>query len=229
MFRKFLFIIYSLTFLFFIISCSDSSGAKINSSEFSTLKEEVQDFNKKTNWTDAIEPDRLSANIQRVDKIASNVRLSSTVLAARTVNKDENLYPHLKGFGSLDTTLIPPALKTLVTNFYESFSSGESLVGLTKTESLYVLALFYYNLKNYFPEYEAFVSKKNENNSIDEVRLFKKIIIGEPFIEGVNYMIPVRLVSEEKTIDLSLFCAENNGSWKIDQIQINFVGNKNDK
>lgn len=227
MFRRFLLILFPVTFLF--ISCADSSGSKISSSEFLTLKEEVLDFNKKTNWTDAIEPDRLSSNIKKVNKIASNVKLSSTSLAARSFTEDEILYPHLKGFGSLNTALVPPGLRTLISDFYEAFSAGKSLVSLTKTESIYVLALFYYSLKNNFPEYDAFVSKIKEGNSKDDSKLFNRIIIGEPFIEGINYMVPLRLYSDEKTLDLTLFCAEDKGSWKIDQIQFNFAGNNDDK
>ena len=53
-----------------------------------------------------------------------------------------------------------------------------------------------------------------------EKSYFTSFVFGQPFLDGVYYEVPVKFFSDKATLTLLVFCFENAGVWKIDQIQI---------
>ena len=65
-------------------------------------------------------------------------------------------------------------------------------------------------------------SKESENPepAAVEKSYFTSFVFGQPFLDGVYYEVPVKFFSDKATLTLSVFCFENAGVWKIDQVQI---------
>ncbi|MBQ4378878.1 MAG: hypothetical protein II821_06750 [Treponema sp.] len=119
-----------------------------------------------------------------------------------------------------------------------------------KKDSLYSLSLFYVDFKRIFDEplgiseYEKKLAEwqkeqgetqkkessekenKDENSDVKnestkpEIVFFTDYVLGEPFLDGIYYEVPVLLTGKKAGLTLSLFCFEEAGIWKIDQIQI---------
>ena len=115
---------------------------------------------------------------------------------------------------------------------------------------MYSLSLFYVDFKRIFDEplgiseYEKKLAEwqkeqgetqkkessekenKDENSDVKnestkpEIVFFTDYVLGEPFLDGIYYEVPVLLTGKKAGLTLSLFCFEEAGIWKIDQIQI---------
>lgn len=68
---------------------------------------------------------------------------------------------------------------------------------------------------------EPDVAEQGESpKKIEEKLYFTSYFFGQPFLDGVCYEVPVKFFCDKATLTLSVFCIENSGSWKIDQVQI---------
>lgn len=238
-------------FSFALFSCSNSTDEKIQTSTFETLKDETIEIDSKITWTEEMEKGRLSEKLKTPDGLGNKVRKS--VLAVSAVkNQAEEIFPSLSDFGSLDTRLIPLNLKSAIAAFCEAFSKNQSLSAFSRKESLYSLALFFYDLNENLPEYAIFFDSKEKNENLAEnpngnseevskddsvnpeksdkiekieKKFFDSYKIGEPFIDGANYEIPLILFSHEKIITLETYWTLENSKWLLDQIQISQIRN----
>ncbi|MBQ0051470.1 MAG: hypothetical protein KBT11_05335, partial [Treponema sp.] len=222
--------------------------SKENENSFETLKEESAFFASTVKWTEEIEKARLTAKINVLKGISNRQKLSTLVVSARTTRDIENNFPELKGFGSLDNTLLSASLKNTLNSFFDAVSSGENSDSFMKAESVYLLALFYYDLNKILPEYaaekqafdetlkkeqEAAAEKAKDSSEKNEsaqetpktvetkkFSFFTKYLYGEPFLNGIYYEIPVRLYFKKNYLDLNLQAVYEENSWKIDQLVI---------
>lgn len=227
-------------FSLFAVSCSNSSVEKSPPEEFSTLKEETDSLSSKIRWTDEIEQGRLSSKV-KTERLGSKVKASVLSVSAKKDEDSAFIYPALSGFGSLDTTLIPLNLKTKIEEFCTSFSKNGDLSSLTRKDSAYNLALFYYDLAFCLPAYDDFFKaetssaesdvfthenqKKSETepeteSQVPEKNFFDFHKLGEPFIDGVNYEVPVLFGFDERILMLETYWTLENSQWMLDQIQI---------
>ncbi|WP_294430186.1 hypothetical protein [uncultured Treponema sp.] len=67
-------------------------------------------------------------------------------------------------------------------------------------------------------------SSENESEEsekpVPEKSYFSSFVFGQPFLDGIYYEVPVKFFSDKASLTLSVFCFENAGAWKIDQVQI---------
>ncbi|MBR1722376.1 MAG: hypothetical protein IJ727_07855, partial [Treponema sp.] len=108
-------------------------------------------------------------------------------------------------------------------------------------DCIYSLALFYTDFKRIFgdcfeldkveeikndtkseskKEAENKQESDSEKNSVEEKSYFSSFVLGQPFLDGIYYEVPVKFFSKQAAMTLAVFCGEVAGSWKIDQIQI---------
>lgn len=238
-------------FSFALLSCSNSTDEKTQAYSFETLKDETLEIDSKITWTEEMEKGRLSEKLKTPDGLGNKVRKSVLSVSAAK-NQAEKIFPSLSDFGSLDTRLVPLNLKSAVLSFCEAFSKNENLSSFSRKESLYNLALFSYDLNENLPEYEIFFDSedknenpagnsdelKNENSKDDsgnleksdkiektERKFFDSYKIGDPFIDGANYEVPLILFSHEKILVLETYWTLESSKWLLDQIQISQIKN----
>ncbi len=61
---------------------------------------------------------------------------------------------------------------------------------------------------------------EEERTTVPDKVYFASFKIGQPFLDGVHYQVPVKFFGEKACLTLCVFCFEESGSWKIDQVQI---------
>ena len=246
----------------FFFSCSSAVQESEQNEEKTTLRYTAESLYEATIWTEEIELDRLSSKVNSVGGISSKLNLTPLIVLASLPSESSRVYPTLKSFGSLDTTLIPKSLRTMLFSFSDNISKYKDADSFMAKESLYSLALFYTDFKKIFGECfeldkiekaltdEKFDSQKNpelseksdstekieENESADgsagktesqeeqaalpEKLYFSSFKIGQPFLEGVHYQVPLKFFGDKACLTVCVFCFEESGLWKIDQIQI---------
>lgn len=235
------FLLFSLAVLFFSCSNAESGGAL--SDETPTLRSTAASLYDSTLWTEEIEFDRLSANVSKVEGISSKLNLSPLIVSACIPAQNSQVFPSLDSFGSLDTSLIPPSLRKMLTTFSETLSKNKDADSFFVKDNLYSLALFYNDFNRIFGEcfgLDKIQEEKNdfpapssdgknaspsgegsaETESVHNVLYFTSFKLGQPFLDGIFYEVPVKFFSKKATLTLSVFCFEDAGAWKIDQIQI---------
>lgn len=218
---------------FFFFSCSNNTEEKAQGSGFETLKAESDFISSKITWTEELEGGRLTGKV-KTGGLGNKVKASALSVSAGKKENPSFVYPSLPGFGSLDTTLIPLNLRPVIENFCGLFSSDGDFSSFVRTESLADIALFYYDLNSYLPEYSDFFSTKEEKTSDEskeegsktenaDKKFFDSYKLGEPFIDGVNYDVPILFRSGNKILTLETYWTLENSKWLLDQIQITAV------
>lgn len=232
------------------LSCSNANQDTLLSDDSGTLRSTADSLYSATLWTEELELDRLNAKVSAVDGISSKLSLTPLIVAASVPAAGTEIFPQLGSFGSLDTTLIPKPLREMLTSFSDAISKNEDADRFFAKENLYSLALFYTDFFRIFSapldidgfesQKKALTEQKNaetestENpesissetvavgppENVDDLRLFTQFVLGQPFLDGRYYDVPVLLTSEKASLTLSVYCFEEAGSWKIDQIQI---------
>lgn len=234
----------------FFFSCSSAVQESEQNEEKTTLRYTAESLYEATIWTEEIELDRLSSKVNSVGGISSKLNLTPLIVLASLPSESSRVYPTLKSFGSLDTTLIPKSLRTMLLSFSDNISKYKDADSFMAKESLYSLALFYTDFKKIFGECfeldkieKALTDEKSdstekieENESADgsagktenqeektalpEKLYFSSFKIGQPFLEGVHYQVPLKFFGDKACLTVCVFCFEESGLWKIDQIQI---------
>ena len=243
--KKFDFFSFALIFcsavLFF--SCANENQIDESFSEEDTLRFTAERLYTATNWTEEVEEGRLSASVSSVKGISRSLSLNPLIVAAST--PENAIFPNLSSFGSLDTTLIPDELRKTLNDFCNSISTSEDgqAENFFKKENIFTLALFYNDFKRIFEDcfkinefekkladWQTEMQKNSSENSESpdsqkkskkpELVFFTKNFLGQPFLDGIYYEVPAKLLGDKASLTISLFCFEESGIWKIDQIQI---------
>ena len=204
------FCVFLLSYLFF--SCSNPVQSDI-SEETATLRYAAESLYDSTEWTEEIEIDRLTASVSSVKGISPRLNLSPLIVLASAPSDSSRIFPSMGGFGSLDTSLIPEALRVMLSAFSERIAAGMEADSFMAESCLYSLALFYDDFRRIFDKCFDF-------SDTVEMAYFTSFVLGEPFLDGVYYEVPVKFFGEKATVTLCVFCFEKSGAWKIDQIQI---------
>lgn len=240
-FSVFLFF-FSFFLPLFLLSCSNSAQEHAPEEELPTLRYAAKSLYDSTIWTEELEHNRLTSDISAVPRVSSRINLSPLVMLAANPSDSEKVFPSLASFGSLDTSLISKNLREVLSSFAEAISKNKPADSFMVSDCIYSLALFYIDFNRIFaqcfeldksqesePEKseseEAPAEAGKEGESPTEVKAeetvyFTSFVIGQPFLDGVCYEVPLKFFGEKATLTLSVFCAENSGSWKIDQVQI---------
>lgn len=237
LFRFFSFAVFPA--LFFSCAASDSDSALAD--ETPTLRYTATSLYEATVWTEEVELDRLTADISAVEGISSKLKLSPLIVLAGKVSDSDKVLPELKDFGSLDTSLISSSLREMLFSFCDAVAKYKDADSFFSKDCLYSLALFYADFNRIFgdcfelnkveeikndtkseskKEAENKQESDSEKNSVEEKSYFSSFVLGQPFLDGIYYEVPVKFFSKKACLTLSVFCAEVSGSWKIDQIQI---------
>ena len=212
----------------FLFSCSDASQENTIDDDSPTLRYTANALYEATLWTEEIEVDRLTSKVSSVPGISSRLNLSPLIIIASEPGESSEIFPHLASFGSLDTRLISNSLRETLTSFSKTIAKNEAADSFMSKECLYSLALFYEDFNRIFAD--CFELNKiqeipktdisEDEKQIEEKIYFSSFVFGQPFLDGIYYEIPIKFFSEKATLTLCVFCFEEAGSWKIDQIQI---------
>ena len=222
-------------------SCSSADSELSSADDTPTLRYTADRLYDSTVWTEELEFDRLTTKVSSVAGISAKLNLSPLIVAAKNPSEDSKIFPSLPSFGSLDTSLISKSLREMLTSFSETLAKNKDADSFFAKDSLFSLALFYNDFNRIFgdcfelnkveepaqnpseseqntPDGEASAAELEEK--IPEKQYFTSFVFGQPFLDGIFYEVPVKFFSEKATLTLSVFCFENSGVWKIDQIQI---------
>ena len=222
------FISFSLCFLF---SCSDSSNAQVTQ-DSSSLKSIAEQKYKQTDWTKALEGDRLTQVISSVDTVEKRIQLSpSVIINSSYASSLPPVFPYLEGFGSLDVSNFNSSVKALSVKFASALCNGEMDSSLFEKDNIFEAALFENDLKNLwktefsqdFPENKKEQDSKETEADVKETFiLFDEYLFGEPFEMNSLYEVPVRFIRKNTgTVDVMVyFFKDEEKSWKIDQLKI---------
>ncbi|MBQ7159063.1 MAG: hypothetical protein IJS09_06550 [Treponema sp.] len=239
---QYFFSLFVTATFFAFVSCSNMQQEKRAEEDELTLREITVDMAKSIPWTGALEGDRLTAEIGTKDGISRGVALSPlSVLAGGEESDILPVYPFLKDFGSLDTTLLSDDVISVLDGFCAALSHGENADSFIASGCMYQLALFIRDMKLDLPEEtpaensaEKTADKtkktdKPEDSDSDKeekepekpkVTFFDSFFYGQPYATGTMYEVPVRFTGKERSADVLIFLVKEKSAWKIDELQI---------
>ena len=208
------FFLIASAFSLLLLSCAkkdDSSNGDVSGTLRYQIEEMLEDFQ----WSDELEPGRLSENVSRYGNISEKVKMSQLAIICSMPEpeseSDNSVYPYLDGFGLLDVSKTPAQILSSTKSFCTAIVEDSDADSFFSKESLFSLALFRRDLEDL--------------KSTKEISSISSFVIGMAFTGGTSYEIPVRFYDSEKKnfLDVSIFFDEQGNAWKIDQIQINKV------
>ena len=211
---KFSFAVCFLT----IFACSDLQQGKRGEDDAQTLRAVAQAMAESVPWTDELESDRLTATASVADGIDRHVSLSPlSFLAGSAARHTPPVYPFLDDFGSLDTTLIVPDVKTVLDGFCGAVCRAENADSFMARGCLYQLALFYRDGDLALPEMSPDAETDEKKPAFS---FFDTYFYGQPYVTGETYEIPVRFVGKKRSMDVLVFLLKEDDAWKIDELRI---------
>lgn len=199
-------------------ACSDLQQGKRSEDDAQTLRALAQTMAEAVPWTDELESDRLTATVSVADGVDRHVSLSPlSFLAGSAARKVPLVYPFLEGFGSLDTTLIVPDVKTVLDGFCGAVCRAEDADSFMARGCLYQLALFYRDGDLALPETSPDAESDEEKPAFS---FFDTYFYGQPYVTGETYEVPVRFVGKKRSMDVLVFLLKEDDAWKIDELRI---------
>ncbi|MDE7228441.1 MAG: hypothetical protein K2N31_08985 [Treponemataceae bacterium] len=201
-----------------VSACSDLQQGKRAEDDAQTLRALAQAMAESVPWTDELERDRLTATVSVADGVDRHVLLSPlSFLAGAAARKVPPVYPFLEGFGSLDTTLIVPDVKTVLDGFCDAVCRAENADSFMARGCLYQLALFYRDGDLVLPESSPDADSDEKKPAFS---FFDTYFYGQPYVTGETYEVPVRFVGEKRSMDVLVFLLKEGDAWKIDELRI---------
>ena len=202
-----------LCLMLILLSCSGSVPENDGAGDGQTLRHIAAGLEESVSWTAEIEPGRLTRSVSAVDGVSSRLNLSPVIMLASVPPDDSRVFPELENFGSLDTSLIPVALRSMLASFARSVCSNKDADSFMEEGCLYSLSLFYEDISRIF-------AGRQGSGAEGGAELFSSFRIGQPFLDGIHYEVPLKFFSDAASLTLRVFCSERDGSWRIGQIQI---------
>lgn len=201
-----------------ISACSDLQQGKRSEDDVQTLRALAQTMAEAVPWTDELESERLTATVSVADGVDRHVSLSPlSFLAGSAARYAPPVYPFLEDFGSLDTTLIVPDVKTVLDGFCGAVCRAENADSFMARGCLYQLALFYRDGDLALPETSPDEESDEEKPAFS---FFDAYFYGQPYVTGETYEVPVRFVGEKRSMDVLVFLLKEDDVWKIDELRI---------
>lgn len=212
----------TFSLIFLIFACSNSQNSQgIQVDYGNTLRKRFQDRFDSISWTEEFEADLITQRKASNSKLFSSRSLNNITAASVIEVPDSNaIYPAIDGLGSIDITLIPASLKSMITDFcaellntsQASNSSPEKvsqeqvsedtyskLASYISSERRYMLSIYLQDTKNY--------------------PVASKFYLGSPFISGEKYEVPVLFLSSQGSWIILLYVQLQEDEWKIEQIR----------
>jgi len=195
-------------FAFLLLSCTKKGPLASSFSKNDTIQNEVEKKVNTLEWTTEIEKTLLKKKVDKSDFVSDSLPLSPSVMTC--IASDSivvPIFPELEGFANLDISDIAEDSKKVIDSFCLSVINNTIDETLFEKENLYTLVLFLYDVQNYSP--------------------MLSYRIGKPFISDSVFQVPVRFCSKKETMDVFVYLVQNEEGSKIDQIQIQKVGDIN--
>jgi hypothetical protein len=213
--------LYGVSCIIFIsallFSCANNTAAAAADENSRTLRTETEEKNASIQWTRELETMRLKEDITITDGVDRSVKL--TPQSAAVIFSDvKPVYPSVPGFGSLDTSLLPPDARSVLDSFTSAVSKGQGAESSVAKEYLFSYVLFCDDLKTQWMQ--LFGEPYPEAVSEDDP-LFSSVVYGEPFIDEEDLQIPVRLIRKENHADILVSAEKTPDGYRINQIKIN--------
>lgn len=227
-----------------VIFCAAFSSCKKKAQraleERTELSKKIDEAREKAAWAYEIEGERLSKKISSVDAIEKNIPLEPlSMIALEGGRSFSAIFPELEGFASLDTTDIQGGVLDTVNGFCRALiehtspsrkkdlkkkesegKDGESEEDSAQDDSSKIDGYFsettLYSLVLFFADSEP-------------AGAVKSFMVGKPFVDDENIEVPLRLSCENATVYALAYPAPNEDTWKIQQIEIYKVEEKNGK
>lgn len=222
---------FILIFLFFACSNSqDPQGIVIDYEN--TLRKQFQDRFDSISWTGELEPDLIAQRKDSDSKLFSSKSLNNLAAASVIAVTDSNaIYPSIAGFGSIDITLIPASLKSMITDFCAE------LLNISQTEAAsWSEAASHGNLsqkeasqdqisEDIYSKLASHISSERRymlSIYLQDTKTYpvaSKFYLGRPVIVGKEYEVPVLFLSSQGSWIVILYAQLQDGEWKIEQIR----------
>lgn|SRR5574344_287053 len=200
-----------------LFSCANNTAASAADENSKTLRTETNEKNASIQWTRELETMRLKQDITLADGADRSVKLTPQSAAVLFSNV-KPVYPSVPGFGSLDTSHLPPDARSVLDSFTSAVSKGKGAESSVAGEYLFSYVLFCDDLKTQWKK--MFGEPYPEAVSEDDP-LFSSVIYGEPFIDEEDIQIPVRFIRKDNHADILVSEEKTSDGYKINQIKIN--------
>lgn len=187
-------------FLLLLISCSSKKeNQRIDYKN--SIKSEVSLLKELNDWNSSSESNRLTRNISYNENVAKRDVVLNPQNVKILKNYSEPVYPTVKGFSSLDTSLLEPQAISNINNFLNDFSSHAFLRSQNYFDSSYVFNLVFF--------IEDIKEKWNKNFSEDfpaqENPIFTNWYIGKGEYSENVIKVPLRLFCANGFLDITAF------------------------
>ena len=190
----------------FLASCSNPQGIILTSQE-ETLRNELKIKAEQTVWTNEIEPERLTSQINNKAKATDRAYISPQMLNS-IKELQPAVYPEIKGFASLDCSAMNKSMLATMNNFCTELCKG------TENLQSYFYSDYFFNYVFFKNDFESIVEQLKR----DDV-LFDRYVICKAFESQDLTQIPVRFYNNKDYVDLSVYLTYYNG-YKITQIEV---------
>lgn len=213
---------FFLGFLFF--SCSNAQNIEIAHLDDDTLKIISSEKEKTLIWTRELESVRLTRDYSKNAFATSDVHLLPTsITTAETQNLP--IYPHIQGFGSLDTSELSSELKTFLNEFCVSVSEWNLKDVKVDENAVFSLVLFKNDVEEIYKQekgekFSSSTVETTENGEALKAKYFDRWLFGEPFFDENYVQVPIRFFRKDWTLDVEVY-VETGAEFKILQIVVN--------
>ncbi len=233
---------------FILFSCSNLQQEKRSEEDALSLKETAAARAMEIPWTGTLEGNRLTSEISTQSGISRSVPLTPLSMIAGGEESDVlPIFPFLKDFGSLDTSLLSEDVVKVLNGFCTAISKGQNADSYMAAECLYQLALFIRDMELYVPEKKSEELKDEKKESAETgdkkekaedkaegeksdadgekksepgYTFFDSYFYGQPYATGTMFEVPVRFTGSERSADILVFLSKEDGTWKVDELQI---------
>lgn len=212
----------TFSLIFLIIACSNSQNAQgIQVDYENTLRKQFQDRFDSISWTEELEPDVITQKKASNPKLFSSRSLNNIVAASVIEVPESNaIYPAIDGFGSIDITMIPTSLKSMITDFCAELlnisQAGNSSLKEVSQEQV---------SKDIYSKLASHISSERRymlSIYLQDTKTYpvaSKFYLGSPFITGEKYEVPVLFLSPQGSWIILLYAQLQEEEWKIEQIR----------
>ncbi|MCR5063074.1 MAG: hypothetical protein K6A89_07285 [Treponema sp.] len=216
--KKDFLLIFSLSVL--LISCTKKEETVLLEYDQS-IKKEVTLYNELNNWNASPEENRLNTNIIYDENIAKRNVILTPENVKILSNYNEPVYPVLKGYFSLDTSLMESQAIMNINNFLNEFSTHTFMSAQSYFDNAYVFNLVFFieDLKQNW--------NKNFNTEFPqgENKIFTNWYIGKGEYSENVIKVPLRLFCAEGFLDITAFINYSK-NYRIFLIEIDDWGGK---
>ena len=192
--------------LFVLASCSNPQQIILTSQE-DTLRNEVEQKAGNIQWTNEIEPERLSSEINNRAQASQKEYITPQMLSS-IKELQPAVYPEIKGYASLDSSSMNASLLSVINEF------SENLCKSTENLESYFVSEYFFNYVFFKADFDPMIEKIKTDDII-----FDRYVICKAFESSDIVQVPLRFYNKKDFVDLSVYLTYHNG-YKITQIEV---------